>query len=321
MSTSQDRLSRLLVMVPWVVEHPGVKVDEVCKRFDVTRQQLVRDINLIMVCGVAPYMPDQLMWADIDGDEVVISPVDYFERPLRLTRGEALRVLAAGRGALDMPGVDSLAALKSALEKVEAVLDESSARGAVDVALNADPQRLRNDLATAISGFRSIEIEYFGVASQRESVRVVDPLELFAHDGRWYLYAWCHEARDYRVFRLDGIRSFQVSEESFDRSAYSDAVRPEPGPGDEAFTVTLRLAPGPMAWFGDNFQLVSVKPEDDGWATVELRAAGVPWITQLLIRMGKGAELVGPDFLKEAVKAEAERILAVYCESAGAGSR
>lgn len=305
-------------MVPWVVEHPGVKVDEVCKRFKLTRQQLVRDINLIMVCGIAPYMPDQLMWADIDGDEVVISPVDYFERPMRLTRGEALRILAAGRAALDMPGVESPDALKSALEKVESILDDSSAGGSVDVALNADPQRLRNDLAGAISNSKSIEIRYFGVTSRRESVRVVDPLELFAHDGRWYLYAWCHEARDFRVFRLDGIREFRASDGSFDRSAYSEVIPPEPGPGSEAFVVTLRLAPGPMAWFGDNFKVVSAQAEDDGWTTVELKAAGIPWITQLLIRMGEGAELIGPDFLREAVKEEAERILAVYCDSAGA---
>lgn len=308
-------------MVPWVVEHPGVKVEEVCKRFNVTRQQLVRDINLIMVCGIAPYMPDQLMWADIDGDEVVVSPVDYFERPMRLTRGEALKILAAGRAALDMPGVESPDALKSALEKVEAVLDESSPRGSVDVALNADPQRVRNEIAGAIADSGSIEIRYFGVAAQRESVRVVDPLDLFAHDGRWYLYAWCHEARDFRVFRLDGIREFRLSGSHFDRSAYSEVVPPEPGPGDEAFVVTLRLAPGPMAWFGDSFKIVSAKSGDDGWTTVEIRAAGIPWITQLLIRIGKGAELIGPEFLREAVKDEAKHILAVYGDSAGAGPR
>lgn len=308
-------------MVPWVVEHPGVKVEEVCKRFNVTRQQLVRDINLIMVCGIAPYMPDQLMWADIDGDEVVISPVDYFERPMRLTRGEALKILAAGRAALDMPGVESPDALKGALEKVEAVLDQASAHGSVDVALNADPQRLRNDIAGAISNSESIEIRYFGVTTQRESVRAVDPLELFAHDGRWYLYAWCHEARDFRVFRLDGIREFRSSDASFDRGVYAEVATPEPGPGDEAFIVTLRLAPGPIAWFGDSFKMVSAQSGDDGWTTVEIRAAGIPWITQLLIRMGEGAELIEPEFLRVAVNEEAKRILAIYGDEAGAVPR
>lgn len=264
-------------------------------------------------------MPDQLMWADIDGDEVVISPVDYFERPMRLTRGEALKILAAGRAALDMPGVESPEALRGALEKVEAILDEASSRGTVDVALNFDPQRLRNDISLAISESNSIKIRYFGVATQCESVRVIDPLELFAHDGRWYLYAWCHDARDFRVFRLDGIREFHPSDSHFDKSGYAEVNPPEPGPGDDSFVVTLRLASGPMAWFGDSFKVVSAKSGDDGWTEVKIRAASIPWITQLLIRMGKGAELIEPEFLRDAVTQEAERILDVYSDTAGAG--
>ena len=40
-----DRLKRLLVMLPWLMERGEVSVEEACDRFDLTEPELVKDLD------------------------------------------------------------------------------------------------------------------------------------------------------------------------------------------------------------------------------------------------------------------------------------
>jgi predicted DNA-binding transcriptional regulator YafY len=54
-TSAAGRLQRLLALVPWVLDHPGATVDEVCERFEMTRETLIADLELLYVTGVPPY--------------------------------------------------------------------------------------------------------------------------------------------------------------------------------------------------------------------------------------------------------------------------
>ena len=95
--SADDRLRRLLALVPWVAAHDGPTVDEVCTRFGCTEQELVEDLDLLFLCGLYPYTPDVLIETDIADGRVWIRYAEYFSRPLRLTPDEGAR--AAGEGA------------------------------------------------------------------------------------------------------------------------------------------------------------------------------------------------------------------------------
>jgi len=79
--SADDRLRRLLALVPWVAAHDGPTVEEVCARFGCTEQDLVEDLELLFVCGLYPYTPDVLIETDIADGRVKRSPVkDYLLR-------------------------------------------------------------------------------------------------------------------------------------------------------------------------------------------------------------------------------------------------
>ena len=73
-----SRISRILALIPYVLEHSTVDVDEVMDRFGYTRDQLTKDLNTIFVCGLPGYGPGDLMEAYMDEDEVVIDAADYY---------------------------------------------------------------------------------------------------------------------------------------------------------------------------------------------------------------------------------------------------
>jgi proteasome accessory factor C len=66
------RISRILALIPYVLDRETVDVQEVVDRFGYTRDELSRDLNTIFVCGLPGYGPGDLMEAYIDEDEVII---------------------------------------------------------------------------------------------------------------------------------------------------------------------------------------------------------------------------------------------------------
>jgi predicted DNA-binding transcriptional regulator YafY len=121
-TSAAGRLQRLLALVPWVLDHPGATVDEVCERFEMTREMLIADLELLYVTGVPPYGPGDLMEAWVDGDKVHIGFADWFARAPRLTWREAAGLYLAGRALDTLPEVAEQGALARALAKLEAVL-------------------------------------------------------------------------------------------------------------------------------------------------------------------------------------------------------
>jgi predicted DNA-binding transcriptional regulator YafY len=67
----------------------------------------------------------------------------------------------------------------------------------------------------AIFERRKLHIEYLDGAN-RASKRTIDPLALNFWGTTWSVSAWCESREDFRVFRLDRIRSLQMAAEKFD---------------------------------------------------------------------------------------------------------
>ena len=51
--SATDRLSRLLTMVPWLLNRQGVEIAEVAREFAVTPAQVEADLALLFLCGTA----------------------------------------------------------------------------------------------------------------------------------------------------------------------------------------------------------------------------------------------------------------------------
>ena len=81
--TAGDRLRRILAVLPWVAERPGVTVGEVTERFGIDRDDLLADLNVVFMVGVSPYTPDALVDVSIDEeDQIEVRLGEAFRRPL-----------------------------------------------------------------------------------------------------------------------------------------------------------------------------------------------------------------------------------------------
>jgi proteasome accessory factor C len=311
----QERFRRLLLLVPFVLARQGVAVPEVCRRFGITRAQLVADLDLLFVCGLPGYGPGDLIDAYVDGDGVWIRMAEYFHRPLRLTPAEGL-LLFAGARALAAAGVAD-DALGRAIERLGEALGPHVLEG---VAVGLEEAAGLETIREALLRDRRIRIVYQARSTERTTDRAVDPWAVFLASGRWYLAGWCHKVDDERVFRVDRMQSVTLLDEEAKAPADVDLSRYANLhiQGEDVRAVVLEVAPE-AGWVVEHYQIASKEPVGGGWVRIRLNAGGTAWLERLLLSLGTRARVVEPEDLAVRVRELACRLAARYREG-GSGS-
>jgi len=280
------RLSRILALIPYVLDRQAVDVNEIIDRFGYTKVQLTRDLNTIFVCGLPGYGPGDLMEAYMDEDEVIIDAADFFTKAPRLTPVEALGLLAAGMTVIGSG--EGSPALESAVRKLsKVVMPDADTSLAVDV---LDQSQNVGVLRDAASEGRVVHMVYRSVGKEETTEREVEPWSVFATLGRWYVLGHCRLVDDRRTFRVDRIKELELLEETFERP---ESV-PQPGvgysPSKDDVTCVLDLAP--VARWVLEYYPVEVIRESSQSTRIRFHSPDAEVPARLLLRLGTDARLV-----------------------------
>jgi len=304
-------IQRILALVPWIVAHPGTAKAELAQRFGITADQLDADLLLVLMIGIPPYSPGDYLDVIDDGEHVSIRLAESFRRPLRLSPAEGLALLAAGRALLAVPGSDPHGPLATALDKLEDALELPGL--VVDV---GQPELLAQ-VRDAVAGHERVEIDYWSAGRDETTTRVIDPTVVFFATGEWYVSAFCHRARDERMFRIDRIRALRATGETFE----PEATATDPGetfnPRADDPRVTLELTPA-AAWVAEAYPTESVTERADGSLEIVLAVSERAWLERLLVRLGPDARVIGPPEFLGVATAAAQRILGRYSHTRSA---
>jgi proteasome accessory factor C len=305
---AEERLRRLLVMLPWLMERGEVPVAEAAGRFGMTETEIARDLELAAMCGLPPFV-DELIDVFIDEGMIWVGVPRLFTRPLRLNAVEAWELLTAGRAAMQLPGADADGPLGRGLAKLATALGEDDTSG-VRVEL-ARPD-LADRVAVSIEAGDRVEIDYWSASSDTTTTRRIVPRQLFSDRGEWYVSADDERSGAVRTFRLDRIERFEPTGETAEASS-----RDLPTPG-EWFTdasiarVTVRLAPS-AHWITERYPVDEVsEPDGDGWVTARIPLASERWFVRTMLRLGPDAEVLDPPGGDAPVRAAAAEMLARY---------
>lgn len=314
-TSASDRVARLLAVIPWIAAHDGPTLDEICARFNVTRRKLLDDLDVLMMVGVPPYTPDTLIDVTIEGDRVWLRFADVFARPLHLTPEQGLALVAAGSASQSLSGDDTGGPLASALAKLAQVLGVEPGE-AVSVTLGETRPAVLDALRSASAEGRRARIDYYAYGRDERTTREVDPHSVFAHQGAWYLGAYCHMARDERLFRVDRVVDVVVLDETFeppDGPVGPDRAAAPITLGPDVPRVTLE-APASAAWVAETYPVDEVTQLDDGRLRLRLGVTARPWLERLLVRLGADTRVVEADDpqLIDAGPQAARRILTRY---------
>ena len=311
---ASERLRRLLVVVPYLVRHPGAELAEVTRLFGVAEDELVDDLHLLFMSGLPPYGPGDLIDVEIQEGRVWISMADYFERPLRLTRSEAITLYLRGTELAAMQEVPEAPALDSALTKLRDRLGAETLGGLperVEAAGGGRSAEMLEVVREAVAGRRRLEIEYYAASSAATSTRAIDPEEVFYAIGNWYVVAWDHLSNEERLFRADRIRRAEPTEERFEPRGLAGAGRTLYTPTEQDVEVRLLLQPD-ARWVAEYYEVTQAVDRENGALEVTLPARRLEWVERLVLRLSGSVEVLGPGELNDRVADLARRTLEPY---------
>ncbi len=311
------RLRRILLLLPYAIQHPGVGIDELALKFGVRKKDLVEDLNLVFMCGLPGYGPGDLIDATIDDDRVYVRMADYFSAPLRLTPVEALALYAGGQALVDLPDMQEADSLRRALAKLRRALGAGGDGNGLEppdlsVQLEAGPSSHLATVQRGVAQTRKLELDYFSATRGELTSRTIQPWGLVAAVGRWYLVAWDELSDDERMFRVDRIKRAAVRDEGFEPPVDFDPARYRgafvEGAGEQ--TVTLEISPAAARWFSDYYRPRSVEELRGGWQRVEIATGSTRWPALLVLRLGADVRKVAPESVMDEVRRLAAAIAA-----------
>jgi proteasome accessory factor C len=281
---------------------PGTRISlsALAAELDTTAAELAADIETLSLCGIAPYSPTELVPVYIEDDFLVVwDSIPAIRAPVRLSPAEASALaaaLAAAGFAADDPLVAKLLTASSAAFDAEE-LSRMLRTGAT----THDPATFEA-LAAGVSAGEVLAITYQRDGASEPSVRTVEPLQLFADRGVWYLAAWCRKAGAYRTFRVDRIRGVEPMGELFD-----PAGRDATGLSLEAFSADglpvarLRFSAGEefsqREWPGGRV----AEEGADGSLIAEVPFAGTDWLARHVVARLGSVEVLEPREMRRAV--------------------
>ena len=310
--TATQRLQRLLVMVPWLLQHPGVEIAEAAAEFGVTEQQVEDDLALLFVCGTPGGSHAELIDAQWDTGHIYLSNADDIARPMRLTRDEAVTLTA---------GLHALVASLVNPEVVERTLAKLRQAGAEEqgpaLALEIDDGRQHQamePIREALAANRRLHLTYWVPSRDEATERDVDPMRALNLDGHWYLEGWCHRAEGVRLFRLDRIEAAAVLDVDGTPppgAAPRDLAVDVYVPGEDDLTVVIETD-AEAAWLGDYYPTESVEQRPGGGAVVTMRVADPQLVRRLMLQLGGAAWVVEPAELAARIAEDAATALAAY---------
>lgn len=302
-----ERLRRLLVMLPWLMERGEVSLAEMAVHFSLSTSEVVADLELASMCGLPPFV-DEMIDVFIDEGMVFTGVPRVFTRPLRLTAPEGFALLTAGRAAMAMPGAEPAGPLGRALDKLAAILGDDG------VVVEMDRPALVDDVAQAAQASQRLSITYWTPSRDEATDREITPRAVFADGGHWYVLADDHRTDSERSFRIDRIleirttgvidepREVQLPDTSRWFADDSDIER-----------VTLRI-PTELTWMIERYPIDSLTADSDhtGTSVAVIPVVSEQWLQRLLLRLGPRAAVVDPQRWSTLGARSAVEVLAAY---------
>ena len=322
-SGAKDQVARLLTLVPFLHARGAVRLDDAAAALGVPADQLVKDLKVLLMCGLPGGYPDDLIDVDLDALEgpeadgvIRVSNADYLARPLRLSPTEATAIIVALRALRNGATDETRVVVDRALSKLEAAAAEGSAAPRIDPGdepVAADLARLDARLRDASASGRQVRLTYYVPSRDEESERTVDPRGVVTAHGFAYLDAWCHSAEAPRLFRLDRIHEAQVLDTPIETAPEAPRDLADGLFARSADTTPVTLELDPQArWVVEYYPVEEVRQLPAGRLEVDLVVADERWLRRLLLRLAPHARVVRPpEFTREFLDA-AQDALGLY---------
>lgn len=326
----QGQLFRLKHLVGWLKEGRSFTRGKAAAKLQVSLRTVADDIERLKYLGV-PVAFDKRR-----NTYVLTEPFDGL--PLLSINRTEYAAFLVGRFALEALGdTPDAALLRGVVDRLAGLLPPEvqvhpdTLSRTLQIDGHSGPRtatRHLEPLRAAAEQQQVLRLRYHGNNRDEETRREVEPYRLLYRDGYWYLIAYCRWRDDLRSFRLDRIRSFEVTSEVFlhDADIDLDAYLEETfGMHWDAktYAVCIRFSAYQGRWIMENewHPTQTLLTRADGSVELRMEVTGLADVTRWVLSYGGEAEVISPPVLRHRVAREARRMAQFYRHDTGVATQ
>ncbi|MHB8077486.1 helix-turn-helix transcriptional regulator [Desulfosporosinus fructosivorans] len=310
------KIDRLLGILNVLANTDRTTIQELAERFEVSKRTIFRDLDTLNESGVPI-----VTYSGIGGGVAVIE--GYKLKSNILSKNDIKNVFTALNGLMSIDESTDLTNLIAKLipEETSTVFSESDY--VIDLSSwfqDSITQEKVSVLHKAIKNQNCIYLEY--ISKRSRSARIIHPHKLVFKQSYWYLYAFCEDKQEFRLFKVNRIATYKIMDASFNCKAVEKIdFRKDFGTGlfssqdpTSLFEVILEYDVTNEFFLTDKidarfFHRIS-SAEEKG--QIIFPVSDLEWATNLVFSLQDKVKVIAPLELKEAIKTRIKRINELY---------
>ncbi|MCM3175787.1 MULTISPECIES: YafY family protein [Paenibacillus] len=312
------KLDRLLAIVVLLVNRGRVQAKDLADTFEVSIRTIYRDIDTLGQAGI-PVVTYQ-------GASGGIGLAEGYRLDRNVLTDQDLASIVTALRSISTS--HSNVARDLLVEKLSSIVPEAknedfqsnTSRFIVDYSTWTHPEALQIKLQLIESGMDQSRLITFTYCSAggNQTIRTVEPHTLVLKRHSWYLYAFCHERDQFRMFKLVRMRDVSLAQEHFERRI----IQPHDRPWQQEWVVPDNQAPLTLRfhararhlaeeWFG----IENVIPDGKGYYISQVAFPEDNWLYGFILGFGADVEVVEPEHIRVTIRQMAEQIVQNYTSS------
>ena len=170
-------------------------------------------------------------------------------------------------------------------------------------------------IQSAIENRRLLCFRYY--APRGESHRSIEPYYLLFRWSDWYIWGWCLERKDFRLFKLNRMEEVEVSQQGFAQRGI-----PLPDLSDErifpgGIFVKALFSPEVKWRLIENFGMHCFTQQEDGRLLFEEEYTNEDRLISWLMGFGDQVEVLEPEFIRDRLSKIAKNMVRIYGKREG----
>ena len=310
------KIDRLLGILNVLANTDRITIQELAERFEVSKRTIFRDLDTLNESGVPI-----VTYSGIGGGVAIIE--GYKLKNNILSKNDIKNVFTALNGLMSIDESTDLTNLMAKLipEETSTVFSESDY--VIDLSSwfqDSITQEKVSDLHKAIKNRNCIYLEY--ISKRSHSARIIHPHKLVFKQSYWYLYAFCEDNQEFRLFKSIELLTYKIMDENFNCKAVEKIdFRKDFGAGlfssqdkTSLFEVILEYDVTNEFFLTDKidakfFHRINSAKEK---GQIIFSVSDLEWATNLVFSLQDKVKVIAPLELKEAIKTRIKRINELY---------
>lgn len=307
------KVDRLVSIIMILLDKERIGAQELADRFEVSPRTIYRDIDAINMAGIPirstsgvgggfeimqGYKLDKKVFSTSDLSAILMG----LSSLSNMVRGDEL--------------VNALAKIKSfipadRMKEIELKVDQIW----IDLSPWMGNSSIQPYLEIIRSALQENKLLSFGYIAHhgKKTRRTAEPCQLVLKGSHWYLYGYCHERDDHRLFRLSRMSDLQMMEETFTPRGHP---RPQLEFSDILETmqtrIELRIHSSVLDRVLDHCSYEDVMPDGDEHYIVSFPFVENEYHYDILLSFGDQCECLGPKHIRTEMKRRIHDIAAIY---------